>query len=305
MVSMPVGVALCVLLFVCRGEAALRLEPWQPIFQGVSFARGEAGPPEHGVQRVCAVRVDLRAEGVEFFSTPDNGPLPRETTSETTQEFLVRHKLQVAINANFYSPCCEPGDKDLTGFALSRGIVVSPPLASGRSAAVLAITRNNEVALLPKIAVSEASRFWTGVAGSDLILVGGRPARLADSPLVIQRHPRTAVGLSEDGRWLFLLAIDGRQPNYSQGATLRETAEWLLHLGAHGGINLDGGGSTTLVREQEGRPIVLNRVSGAAKPRGDGSEERVTERRLRSVGNNLGLRARPLERSPAVPARAQ
>ncbi|MCM3716148.1 phosphodiester glycosidase family protein [Alkalihalobacillus oceani] len=61
------------------------------------------------------------------------------------------------------------------------------------------------------------------------------------------RHPRSAVGISGDGTKLFLVTIDGRQSGYSQGATLRELAEYMRSLGAYQAINLDGGGSTTMV----------------------------------------------------------
>ncbi|NEU30281.1 hypothetical protein GN156_05730 [bacterium LRH843] len=61
------------------------------------------------------------------------------------------------------------------------------------------------------------------------------------------RQPRSAVGMSSDGTKLYLVTIDGRQAGYSQGATLRELAEYMRSIGAHHAINLDGGGSTTMV----------------------------------------------------------
>jgi hypothetical protein len=64
------------------------------------------------------------------------------------------------------------------------------------------------------------------------------------SDLVTSRHPRTIVGWNREES--LLVAVDGRQPGYSVGLTLREAAELLARLGATEGINLDGGGSTTL-----------------------------------------------------------
>lgn len=278
-------------------RAVVRLEPWRDLFVGVAWAHGEADAAEPRLVQVQAVRIDLHAPGLEFFSTPSNGERPLETTSETTAEFLQRHRLQLAINANFYSPCCTPGDKDLRGLAISRGVQVSPPLASGRGTPVLVIDRANRAAILPALKSDEVARYWTGVAGSHLLLERGQPIALPAEPLVTALHPRTAVGVSEDGRWLFLLVIDGRQPGYSAGATLVETAAWLQRLGAWSGLNLDGGGSTTLVREVAGQPVTLNRVSGSEKPAGDGTEDRVAVRKPRSVGNNFGLWARALARS--------
>lgn len=59
------------------------------------------------------------------------------------------------------------------------------------------------------------------------------------------RAPRTAIGVDGQGQ-LLLATVDGRQPGYSVGMTLRELARTLDELGAVEAINLDGGGSTTM-----------------------------------------------------------
>ena len=64
------------------------------------------------------------------------------------------------------------------------------------------------------------------------------------------RHPRTAIGVLADGRAL-LVVVDGRQPSLSVGMSLDELAQLLLELGAVDAINLDGGGSTTMVVDEK------------------------------------------------------
>ena len=59
------------------------------------------------------------------------------------------------------------------------------------------------------------------------------------------RAPRTALAVDAKGN-LLLTTVDGRQPGYSAGMTLRELARTLDELGAQEAINLDGGGSTTM-----------------------------------------------------------
>ncbi len=60
-----------------------------------------------------------------------------------------------------------------------------------------------------------------------------------------KRHPRTGLGL-RDGT-LVLVVVDGRQPGYSEGMTLYEFAQLFLELGCSDAMNLDGGGSSTMV----------------------------------------------------------
>jgi exopolysaccharide biosynthesis protein len=69
-------------------------------------------------------------------------------------------------------------------------------------------------------------------------------------------HPRTAVAVLESGK-LLLLTVDGRQPGVSAGISLNMLAELLLELGAVEAINLDGGGSTTMVVHDK----IVNRPS--------------------------------------------
>ena len=109
--------------------------------------------------------------------------------------------------------------------------------------------------------------------------IGGGPRLLRDGAISVEyaaerlnrgfaeeRHPRTALGYSRDRRWLFLVTVDGRQPGYSVGMSLSELAQFLQTgmgnwtrsgMTAYQAMNLDGGGSTTMVIRQQ----VVNRPS--------------------------------------------
>ncbi len=76
------------------------------------------------------------------------------------------------------------------------------------------------------------------------------------------RHPRTALGWRADGRFV-LVAVDGRQPRISVGMTIPELAALMRELGCVEAINLDGGGSTTLVIQNK----VINSPSDPAGER--------------------------------------
>ncbi len=68
----------------------------------------------------------------------------------------------------------------------------------------------------------------------------------ASSSFTYSRHPRTAVGFSKDSTKVYFVTVDGRQAT-SVGMTLDELANFMLTIGVWHGVNLDGGGSTTMV----------------------------------------------------------
>lgn len=282
------------LLGIGLARAEVIVGKWQPIFRGVELATGFADSSEGRMQRVWAVRVDLRAPDIEFFSTPANGDAPEETTSETTTEFLQHHRLQLAINANFYAPCCTPGDKDLLGLAMAQGEVVSPPRESGIGHSALVITRDNRAQIVDAGAGFDPKPYWTAIAGSNRVLVNGQRPEFPATAFNTTGHPRTAVGLSKGERYLILLIIDGRQPGWSEGAPMESLATWMERFGAYNALNLDGGGSTALVRLDAGKPLTLNRPSGVSLGSADNLLNASGERRQRSNGNNFGLWAKPL-----------
>lgn len=87
------------------------------------------------------------------------------------------------------------------------------------------------------------------------------------------RHPRTAVGLDADGTTMWLVTVDGRS-SASVGMTYVELANFMTSIGAVDALNLDGGGSTTMVARVGDQNTVVNNPS-------DGSQ--------RSVPNGLGF----------------
>ena len=91
--------------------------------------------------------------------------------------------------------------------------------------------------------------------------------------------PRTALGINRNGRYLYIVVVDGRQPFYSDGASFADLAELLRKQGAFIAMSLDGGGSSTLVVEgQDGLPKILNSPIDNYIPG-----------RERPVGNHLGI----------------
>jgi hypothetical protein len=90
---------------------------------------------------------------------------------------------------------------------------------------------------------------WAVGAYGKLVSEGEKVANIIGIDPTL-RHPRTAVGVKADGS-VFMVAMDGRQVGYSQGATLYEMADLMLSYGAVTAYNFDGGGSTTMVLRQK------------------------------------------------------
>ena len=76
------------------------------------------------------------------------------------------------------------------------------------------------------------------------------------------RHPRTMIGTSAD-KTIWLVTVDGRQPEHSVGMTLVELRTLAKRLGLTNALNLDGGGSTTMWVQGE----VINGPSDLTGPR--------------------------------------
>jgi exopolysaccharide biosynthesis protein len=126
------------------------------------------------------------------------------------------------------------------------------------------------------VAAGDSMTWTAGFAGLDhpLELVGGYPMLLVDGapvhhqeaglrpPFSDRRHPRAAIGIDRAGR-IHVLAVDGRQPGYSEGMTLEEFSAFLLAHGITDALNFDGGGSTTLVV----RGRIVNRPSDSSGER--------------------------------------
>jgi hypothetical protein len=105
--------------------------------------------------------------------------------------------------------------------------------------------------------------------GNPTLIEDGRVQRQSlydGSSFASGRHPRTAVAFNARSKRVSFVTVDGRQPGYSRGMTLAELTRFCRkRLGATDALNLDGGGSTTMV--------VKGRIRGRPS---DGSERAVS-----------------------------
>jgi hypothetical protein len=91
-----------------------------------------------------------------------------------------------------------------------------------------------------------------------------------DSDITAERHPRCALGLSQTE--VLAVACDGRRTGVDAGLDLPELARLMISFGCEDAINLDGGGSATLVH----RGHLLNRPYSSVDQPGPESRPVVT-----------------------------
>jgi exopolysaccharide biosynthesis protein len=174
------------------------------------------------------------------------------------------------VGADFLAQHVHPGER--IGFVLAVAPVGN--VADGVKIAALPRTTTD----LPSRAgegINRQAFLWANVQQA----VGGGPRLLTDGQVTVDgvtegfdtgftdyANPRTAAGLSKDGRHFFLLTVDGRQ-SISKGVNLTDLALILKRYGAWNAVNLDGGGSTSLA---VGGMLVNS-------PEGTGSERPVAD----------------------------
>ena len=171
-----------------------------------------------------------------------------------------------------------PGDMGLVRpFVVDHVRCAAPPLPR-KGGTVIAVARTSKEGSSLSRALRRGdevrlqwSMGWRGVMDT----IGGNPTLVERGAIpdfhctdsyFCDRNPRTGVGVTREGRVL-LVTVDGRRPGYSVGLRLEGFARLFKHLGARWALNLDGGGSTTMVV----RGRVVNDPSDASGERPVGS----------------------------------
>lgn len=96
---------------------------------------------------------------------------------------------------------------------------------------------------------------------STLLLKNGEQLDQSGNTMpVANMEPRTAIGVSQDGKEVYLMVVDGRNFYYSNGADLLDLMNLMSACGASDALNLDGGGSSTFIARDgaEGELKLLN-----------------------------------------------
>jgi exopolysaccharide biosynthesis protein len=160
--------------------------------------------------------------------------------NQTTSSFAASTGALVAINGDWF----EYGSYQPNGLAIADGEVWSQDRAEWL---FLACDVANNCLIDGVNTLATIDPAWkSAIGGNGAALVVNGQAQLSNEAFyATDRHPRSAVGLTGDGR-MFLVVAEGRQGD-AAGMTFNEMAQLLVDLGAVRGMMLDGGGSSTLV----------------------------------------------------------
>ncbi len=256
--------ALLMAVFLCLAADVLATEDaetWSEPYPGVRYLTAER---TEGPNRIHALFIDLDHPAPSFTV---NRP---EDRGMEASEFAEAYDVEIAVNGGFY----DVANHNPIGLTMGEGAFWEDS-RDYKSYGYVAFGDGNRVEISTPAEILDEPEPWMQH------IVSGTPLLIEDGEIIVEdggnnlarKHPRTAIGLDEDGRTLILVVVDGRWPGQSHGMSLTELADLMKDLGAHRALNLDGGGSTTLyIRNADG---VVNRPSG-------GSE--------RAVSNLLGVR---------------
>ncbi|MBR7144924.1 MAG: phosphodiester glycosidase family protein [Lentisphaeria bacterium] len=233
---------------------------------------------------IHAVQVDLSNPKIYLVvnSKPEEWnefmPYPKDRKIETKRmrvwDFVLAkrregHNVRLAVNASPWGPWGDPKVKHLfangVGLLVSNGEVLATPHGKKAKGVPALIVRNNGSADLITFKQGDDPKgIKLAVSGFSFILVDGKVTQ-NDKPL----HPRTFYGLSKDKKTLYIGVVDGRQADLSLGMTCGEGGELMQYLGAFNAVNMDGGGSTTLVTCKGGKNKLVNSPSDAKNAKKD------------------------------------
>jgi hypothetical protein len=228
------------------------------------------------------VEVDPLAPGISFLGTPGNGAAANEYTRITTGTFVNNNHLAVGINGDFYDTSTG-STTNVNGLGMSNGEVVSEP-GTGGSRNSLVVDQFNLARIVTRSTIRTDT--WNAVSGNQRMLEDGLIVTPNNS-YTTTLNPHTAVGVDAANGHVFFMVVDGRQTDYSEGMRTEEMAQLFLDFGVDNAINLDGGGSSTLVFADGvgGASRAVNSPSDGATTYVPGSQ--------RSVGNHFGVSGTP------------
>jgi len=176
------------------------------------------------------------------------------TAGQRLSELVSENKALAGINGGgFYDPNAQGNGAYPEGITVVEGKVIHNSVGS-EAVNVLGFDHNGKL-LMKKITAAEVgdAGFKYALSFEPNLIREGKPLIEGDGGWGLA--PRTGLGQKADGT-VIMVVIDGRLPNWSMGATLRDLMNVFIEYGAENAVNLDGGSSTEMI--YQGR--IVNRL---------------------------------------------
>jgi exopolysaccharide biosynthesis protein len=207
---------------------------WTKVARGVDYQRFRRGTLDVHVVRIKVTEPSLRV----LATDPKDRGL-------TVSEFAKKHNAIVAINADYF-------DEKLQPIGLAMGPCgVWNSAATVRKQSIFGVGKKRATIVSEAEVKKRPKRWMTGAVSGWPVLIRAcdafSPSELPGSDHFTRApHPRTAVGLTRDGKTMFFVVADGRKEGIP-GPTLAELGTFMDDvLGACSALNLDGGGSSAM-----------------------------------------------------------
>lgn len=220
---------------------------WEPWGQGIEYASISADTHE-GPVTLHLLRFDPERTHVSVESRRSRDGAVRLADPKR----LLRESSAVAaVNASPYATESfhTGGPATISGLSLESGTLVSP---SSERLWSFYLTDAGGFGLLPP-GSDPPTKAYQGAGGFEPLVVDGSPRGYPDA-----EEARTAIGQDAVGR-VYIAVVDGPRRDHSRGATTEELGRWLAWLGLENALNLDGGGSTILLRRRRSPSGALTR----------------------------------------------
>ena len=132
----------------------------------------------------------------------------------------------------------------LHGIMYKDGNCLKDTFDGGAACTVFAMMKDGTARIMNQTQyASQKANIQEAIGGRQRLIESGQTVNFTDTRL----EPRTAVGVSKDGKKVYLLIVDGRRSGYSIGAEYALLAKIFQMYGVYNAINLDGGGSSTFL----------------------------------------------------------
>jgi exopolysaccharide biosynthesis protein len=176
------------------------------------------------------------------------------TAGQRLSELVAENNAIAGINAGgFYDPNAQGNGAFPDGITVIDSMVIHNSIGN-EPTNIIGFDSDGKL-ILEKMSAKEidSKKIKCAVTFHPNLLIEGKPQIKGDGGWGLA--PRTGIGQKADGT-VILVVIDGRQPGWSMGATLRDLMNVFIEYGAHNAANLDGGSSTEMVYKGQ----ILNKL---------------------------------------------